>query len=50
MKISYTDLWDQYEDEDLTTSSLLRHCSQLLGMGPIQATADDHGEDNDGTE
>lgn len=29
------DLWDKYEDEDISTSQLLRGCSHIIGLGPI---------------
>ncbi|KAH3840842.1 hypothetical protein DPMN_114299 [Dreissena polymorpha] len=42
------EIWDRYENEDeYTTSRLLRESSHLVGSGPIPANIEDHGEDED---
>ncbi|KAH3693919.1 hypothetical protein DPMN_081358 [Dreissena polymorpha] len=42
------EIWDRYENEDeYTTSRLLRESSHLVGTGPIPANIEDHGEDED---
>lgn len=39
------DLWDKYEDEDeYTTSKLLREASRLAGLGPIPTMSEDGTE------
>ncbi|XP_045212437.2 uncharacterized protein LOC123563591, partial [Mercenaria mercenaria] len=40
-------MWDKYENQDdYSTSQLLRECSHLVGIGPIPASIDDHGDDD----
>ncbi|KAH3804610.1 hypothetical protein DPMN_137166 [Dreissena polymorpha] len=42
------EIWDRYENEDeYTTSRLLRESSNLVGTGPIPANVEDHGEDEE---
>jgi hypothetical protein len=41
------DLWDKYEDGDITTNQLLKNSSHIMGLGPIPATVDDHCDDED---
>ncbi|KAH3740006.1 hypothetical protein DPMN_046701 [Dreissena polymorpha] len=32
--IFFLKIWEKYEDDDITTTELLRACSHIIGLGP----------------
>jgi hypothetical protein len=40
-------LWDKYEEGEITTNQLLKNSSHIMDLGPIPATIDDHDDDKD---
>ncbi|XP_052268633.1 uncharacterized protein LOC127870010 [Dreissena polymorpha] len=39
------EIWEKYEDDDMTTTQLLRACSHIIGLGPSTTQDDIHDED-----
>ncbi|KAH3890478.1 hypothetical protein DPMN_014559 [Dreissena polymorpha] len=39
------EIWEKYEDDDMTTSQLLRACSHIIGLGQSTTQDDIHDED-----
>ncbi|KAH3750728.1 hypothetical protein DPMN_185259 [Dreissena polymorpha] len=39
------DTWDKYEDDEITTTRLLRRCSNIAGLGPDSTHDPIHDED-----
>ncbi|KAH3849637.1 hypothetical protein DPMN_092040 [Dreissena polymorpha] len=39
------DTWDKYEDDKITTTQLLRQCSNIAGHGPDSTHDPIHNED-----
>ncbi|XP_052285910.1 uncharacterized protein LOC127881816 isoform X2 [Dreissena polymorpha] len=38
-------IWEKYEDDDMTTTQLLRACNHIIGLGPSTTQDDIHNED-----
>ncbi|KAH3724128.1 hypothetical protein DPMN_049938 [Dreissena polymorpha] len=39
------EIWEKYEDEDMTTTQLLRACSYIIGLGPSTTLDSIHNDD-----
>ncbi|KAH3833573.1 hypothetical protein DPMN_106884 [Dreissena polymorpha] len=39
------EIWEKYEDDDMTTTQLMRACSHIIGLGPSTTQDDIRDED-----